>query len=183
MSPELEICQKAFAALESQRSEILARLAEWPTQKLTFRPSPDAWCAVEVLDHIVRAESGTITDIKNGLKQPHPLGGGERPGVALLDRALRSDKRFRVPAGADSIFPDAQATFPDVLSRWERSRQELRHLVEELTPEGARSAVFQHPFAGWMNLAEVLDHFHAHLYHHTLQLARIEECSAARLEA
>jgi hypothetical protein len=178
MSPELEACHEAFAALERQRSETLARLAEWAPDRVTFRPSPDNWSAIEVLDHIVRAESGTITDVKNGLRHPHVLGPEERPGIALLDRALRSNKKFRIPAGAGTVFPDPQTTLPEVLGRWENARQALGCILEELTPEGARTGVFNHPFAGWMTFAEVLDHFDAHLYHHIYQLARLEECFA-----
>jgi hypothetical protein len=177
MSPELESCHAAFAAIETQRRETLARLAEWAPQRVAFRPSRDSWCAIEVLDHIVRAESGTITDVKDGLKHPHPLGPEERPGIALLDRALRSDERFRIPAGSGTILPDTNTTMPEVLGRWEQARKELRQMLSELAPEDARGGVFKHPFAGWMTVAEVLNHFHAHLYHHTYQLARLEECS------
>jgi hypothetical protein len=176
MSPELATCHDAFAALENQRRETLARLAGWPPQMAGFRPSPDTWCAIEVLDHIVRAESGTITDVKDGLRHPHPLGSEERPGIALLDRALRSDKKYRVPAGAGTIFPDPQTTMPEVLMRWQQARTELQNMLAELKPDDAHSGVFQHPFAGWMTFAEVLDHFHAHLYHHIFQLVRLEDC-------
>jgi hypothetical protein len=183
MSIELDRCHRAFSELENQRRETLARLAEWPQQKVGFRPSPGAWCAIEVLDHIVRAESGTITDVRNGLEHPQPLGSEERPGIALLDRALRSDKKFRVPAGAGTIHPDPQTTLPEVLTRWEHAREELERMVSDLTQEQALGGVFHHPFAGWMTFADVLDHFNAHLDHHLHQLTRLEVSSASHLTA
>lgn len=178
MDAEVQRCYEAFTAMETQRTELLGRLAKWTPQRIAYRPTPDSWCAIEVLDHIVRAESGTIADLKSGLQHPHPIGPGERPGIALLDRALRSDKKFPIPAGSEKIFPDASTTFPDVLQRWDKARKELDEMLRRLTPAVACCAVFHHPFAGWMTFAEVLHHFHAHLYHHTHQLARLEEGSA-----
>lgn len=128
---------------------------------------------VEVLDHIVKAESGTIADLRLGLRDPHALGDEERPGIAALDRALRSDQTFKVPAGAVAILPDSQAALSDVAARWEDARKALRSILEGLAPDEVRCGVLCHPFAGWMTVAEVLDHFSAHLYHHGFQLERL----------
>jgi hypothetical protein len=177
MTPELESCHRAFAEIEIQRRQTVAKLDDWAPHQVSFRPEPGAWCAIEVLDHIVRAESGTITDLKAGLQHPHPLGPEQRTNVAALDRALRSDKRYRIPAGSASIRPEPETTLPEVLSRWEQARKELGRVLTELKPEDAVAGVFQHPFAGWMTFAEVLDHFSAHLYHHSFQLARLESAS------
>jgi DinB superfamily len=175
---ELAECSHAFRELESQRTELLAELATWSPSLLSFRPEPGAWSAVEVLDHIVRAETGTIANVRVGLRTPHILGGEDRPGIAALDRALRSDQSFQVPPGALAIYPDTQTTLPEVLGRWEQARAELRSLVEALAPADAHCGVFCHPFAGWMTVADVLDHFSAHLYHHGFQLARLKATSA-----
>jgi hypothetical protein len=177
---ELAECSHAFRELESQRTGLLAELATWSPSLLSFRPAPGAWSAVEVLDHIVRAETGTIANVRVGLRTPHILGGEDRPGIAALDRALRSDQSFQVPPGALAIYPDTQTTLPEVLGRWEQARAELRSLVEALAPADAHCGVFCHPFAGWMTVADVLDHFSAHLYHHGFQLARLKATSAGQ---
>lgn len=178
MSKDLDTCYRAFAKLETQRAETLASLDEWGSNRVSFRPEPGSWSAIEVLDHIVRAETGTIADVRNGFQNPHPLGAEERPGIAALDRALRSDQRFQVPRVAGTIYPDAQTTLPDVSQRWKHARVELERLLAELTPHVACCGVFCHPFAGWMTFADVLDHFSAHLYHHGFQLARLRVSSA-----
>jgi len=172
-------CSRLFQQLEVQRTGLLAEFSQWPAARLRFRLAPHAWSVVEVLDHIVRAESGTIADIRAGLLRPHPLGSEERPGVAALDRALRSDRAFTVPAEAPEIHPDAQATLADVAPRWEKARAELAAILATLAPDATRCGVFQHPFAGWMTVAEVLEHLHAHLYHHQFQLARLRLSSEA----
>ncbi|WP_158794488.1 DinB family protein [Granulicella sp. L60] len=178
MSVELSECSRIFRELETQRAELLAELAGWSPSRLSFCPADGAWSAVEVLDHIVRAEAGTIGDIRAGLQNPHALGSEERPRIAALDRALRSDQSFQVPPGAQAIYPNAQTTFSEVAGRWEQARTQLGSVVEALAPQDACCGVFCHPFAGWMTVADVLEHFSAHLYHHGFQLARLRVSSA-----
>jgi DinB superfamily len=178
LAVELAVCSRIFRELETQRTHLLAELAGWGNSRLSFRPAPSAWSAVEVLDHIVRAETGTIANVRTGLQNPHALGSEERPGIAALDHALRSDQYFKVPATAGGIHPDAQTTLSNVESRWEQARAELKSLLEAFAPSDVRCGVFCHPFAGWMTFAEVLDHFSAHFYHHGFQLARLREGSA-----
>ena len=178
MSEELDTCYRVFAKLETQRIETLGELCDWSPRRASFRPAPGSWSATEVLDHIVKAETGTIDNVRVGLRNPHILGTEDRPRIAALDRALRSDQSFRVPPGADTILPDAHITLPEVAHRWVQARVELGRLLQELAPHDTRCGVFCHPFAGWMTFAEVLNHFSAHLYHHGFQLARLRASSA-----
>ena len=179
MPSEFAKCSELFEELETQRIELLAELQQWPVEGLRFRPQAGAWSAVEVLDHVVRAEAGIIANLLGGLEQLHVLGDEERPRIAELERALRSDQRFQVPPGAAAIHPDAQATLPEVAARWEQARAELRSILGTLAPEHASCGVFCHPFAGWMTVADVLRHFSAHLYHHGYQLERLRAGFAA----
>lgn len=172
-------CSRTFRELEVRRAELMSEFAGWPPSRLRFRPAPGTWSVVEVLDHIVKAESGTVADVRAGLQNPQALGDVERPGIAALDRALRSDQKFTVPASAASIHPDAQTTFADVASRWEHARAQFRSLLGTLSPKDTHCGVFHHPSAGWMTVADGLDYFAAHLYHHGFQLARLRESSAA----
>jgi uncharacterized damage-inducible protein DinB len=168
----LDSCFQAWERIEAERHALMAKLADWPADCLRYRPAPAAWSAPEVLDHLVRAEAGTIADVAAGLKAPHPLGDEQRPGIAALREALRCDARYQVPADATMIHPDTQSNVDEVTSRWEQARQRLRSLLENLTPQDTRVGVFHHPFAGWMTVHEVVEHFSDHLYHHQFQLAR-----------
>ena len=173
MTGQLSGCFEAFRPIEAERNLVLTQLEGWSAERLRFRPTPKAWSAIEVLDHVVRAETGTIADVQAGLQNPRILGSELRPRVEELDRALRSEQFFLVPAGAEAIHPDAQTTWPQVVLRWQHARTEARSLLEGLTPAHACCGVFCHPFAGWMTVHEVLEHFSAHLCHHRFQLRRI----------
>jgi uncharacterized damage-inducible protein DinB len=168
-----------FERLEDERRRLLFDLSQWPTAHLNFRPAPGTWSVVEVLDHVVRAEAGTIADVRKGLDIPHALGSEDRPGITALRRALLSDNTFQVPAGAGAIIPDAQTTFAEVINRWEEARRELRSILETLDPAQLGCGVFQHPFAGWMTVTDVLDHLSDHLHHHRFQLSRLQASCGA----
>ncbi len=178
MDMELVECSRRFEELERERAELLAELGEWPAGRLNCRPEAGAWSAVEVLDHLVLAEAGTTDDMRETLKAPRVLGDEARPMVAALERALRSEKRFTVPAGA-GIHPDAGTSYAEVVRRWDAARAALGAMVAGLSEEEARCGVFEHPFAGWMTMREVLGHMADHLYHHQFQLERLRVSSAS----
>jgi uncharacterized damage-inducible protein DinB len=182
MPNEVAECCRMFEEIERERLELVRELGEWPVERQNFRPAEGAWSAVELVDHVVRVESLTIGDMREGLRRPRVLGEGDRPKIAELERALRSEKRFRVPAGQGGIYPEAQTTWAEVTERWKESRVELRGVVERMGPDEARWGVFEHPFAGWMTVEEVLKHFSDHLYHHQFQLARLRMSWAERME-
>jgi uncharacterized damage-inducible protein DinB len=166
-------CFHAFELLEADRVRVLAQLAEWPQECISFRPTPNAWSAPEVLDHIVRSETGITGRMRRGLESPHIFAGEDRSKVETLYQALRSNQSFQVPAGAATAHPDPQTTLSEVTSRWQQSRMELRSFLESLTAADLGYGLFCHPFAGWMTCGEVLEHFSTHLYHHEFQLARL----------
>lgn len=174
-------CVGKFEEMEQERARLVAELSAWTPAQLGFRPAAGTWSAVEVLDHVVLAEAGTTEDMRVSLKTPRVLGDEARPKVAELERALRSKKRFTVPAGA-GIEPRAETSFAEVVGRWDAARAELRLMVEGLRDEEVRCGVFCHPFAGWMTMGEVLGHMGDHLYHHEFQLARLRESLASMQE-
>jgi uncharacterized damage-inducible protein DinB len=173
MNTELADCFHTFESLEADRTRVLAQLAEWPAGCINFRLAPGAWSAPEVLDHIVRSETGITTMMRRGLSSPHTFGEQDRSKLEALYEALRSDRYFQVPPGAEAAHPDPQTTLPDVASRWQQSRMDLRSFLESLTAANLGCGLFCHPSAGWMTCGEVLEHFSTHLYHHEFQLARL----------
>jgi hypothetical protein len=46
-------------------------------------------------------------------------------------------------------------------------------MLESMGPEEVQLGLFEHPYAGWMTVEEVLKHFSDHLYHHQFQLERL----------
>jgi hypothetical protein len=169
-----------FERLEAERAAVLEDLATWPAGSVEFRPADGGWTAVEVLDHVVGSGSGTFAGLRAGLERPHRIVPEDERKVEALEQALRSENRFKVPAGG--IHPEQSVTLDEVTGRWAEARQQLRAVLESMREEQVELGVFEHPFAGWMTVDEVIDHCSDHLFHHQLQLERLRAAWASRPE-
>jgi hypothetical protein len=99
----------SLSALENQKAEILASLAAWPASQLTYRPTPTAWSAAEVLDHVVRVEREILAAALRGVVTPRRRGVRDRVGFVLLDWLFRSKRRVRVPTSVPEVLPSPNA--------------------------------------------------------------------------
>lgn len=170
-----------FAVLEQQRTDLLRTVGAWPAADVAFRPTPGAWSAAAVLDHLVRTERGILAAAARGLDAPHPLGVRDRMGTWFLDRLFRSDRRVRIPASAAAgIGPDPEADLVRVTGEWDAARGDLARFLAPLTPSQGRAGVFRHPVGGWMSVSGVLRFFWVHAHHHGFQLARLRAAAARR---
>lgn len=169
-----------FEALEVQRHELLADVGAWTPAQLAYRPSPRAWSAPEVLDHLVRAEAGILAAARDGVRAPHRVGVRDRAGFAFIDWLFRSDRRVRVPASAAGVLPDSAADLAGVRRRWDATRAELGAFLAPLAPEQLGRGVFRHAVSGWMTVPQVLRFFEVHAHHHGFQLARLRADAGVR---
>ena len=172
-----------FEELEQQKVEILALIASWPPSLLDFRPAENEWSAIEVLDHIVRAEAGIIALAQRGLSKPHAIGIRDRLGYAFLGKVFQTDRKVGVPRSAKMILPDRQATLPDVCARWDESRVQLAALLSDAAPEHDRMGIFRHPVSGWMTMPQLVHFFWLHVHHHRFQFERLKAASTKSLAA
>lgn len=166
-----------FATIERQKAELLASIEQWSEHRLAFRPAHDAWCAIEVLDHLVKVESEVITATRRGLLSPHPIGLRDRLGFFFLDRVFRSKTKVKVPRSATKVLPDLTCTLDMLRERWLSTRTDLARLLAQLEPAELELGVFRHPVSGWMSVPHILRFFSAHIQHHGYQLARIRVAS------
>src|SRR5947209_570255 len=86
--------------LGEQKADMLASLEAWPAGLRVARPAAGGWSAVEVLDHLVRTESGITRYARAGLKASKKIGARDRLGFLLVERVFLSQRKVKVPAGA-----------------------------------------------------------------------------------
>ena len=166
-----------FDHLEKQKSQTLALLADWSPARLAYRPTADAWSAIQVIDHIVRAESAMVAAARRGLQKPHRIGVRDRLGYLFVYSLFRSARRVKVPGSVAQVLPDANVDFASVRLRWNDAREDLARLLSQVTPDQLRAGVFRHPVIGWMSVPRILGFFAVHIHHHAFQLARIRAAS------
>ena len=174
-----------FAKLEQQKAETLELIDAWPPARLAYRPAPADWSATEVLDHIVRVESEITHAMRHGIQNPHRLGVRDQLRSWMIYWLFRTNRRVRVPRSASQVLPRPDASVLDIRQRWDATRDALRGLLTDITPDQRRGGVFRHPVSGWMSVSQVLRFFSVHIHHHRFQLARLHaayESSHARAD-
>ena len=87
-----------FGPLRRQKHAFLSELQGWIPAQTSFRCAPGSWCALEVLDHVVKAERGILADIQWNLLEPKDVPAvspdSERPlDLVHAHTAARSSSR------------------------------------------------------------------------------------------
>jgi uncharacterized damage-inducible protein DinB len=159
--------------LEQQKSELLAKVRAWPDALRTTRPRDVGWSALQVLDHLVRTESGICGVMARGLAEPARIRMRDRVGFAFVDWVFRSRLRVKMPASVrDVLSPGDAPELSDIEHRWDAARSNLAEIVD--CGRECSGGVFRHPVGGWMTLEQVLRFFGAHMVHHGFQLESIK---------
>jgi uncharacterized damage-inducible protein DinB len=152
-----------FKTLQEKTKTLLAYVQPWTSEQLTFRPAPNSWSTLDVLDHLSKVEQNILNAIK--LNLPH----GQ--AIPLKDRIAGTF--IKVPPGS-KVHPDPTPHLPTITQRWTKAQNEMAELLTTLSPSQKQTGLFQHPVSGWMTISQTLDFLHAHLRHHEYQLATIK---------
>lgn len=162
-----------FAALERARGALIAELRGYSDDALNAPPAPGAWSALQTVQHVIRAEQGTVAYV--GKKTAHPEAVERAPLKATLRSAvltlfLRSPLRFAAPPFTAEIPP--RSTLAETAALWETARGELEELLRTFPPELRGASVFRHPRLGPMRLPHALRFMREHLRRHRGQIDR-----------
>jgi uncharacterized damage-inducible protein DinB len=163
--------RKLLARIESHRREIVAEADRLTAEQLTFRPAPNAWSALDVLEHLVKVEEAIAPRVRP--REPRGLVEAARTKAALgLMRVLfMIRRRIRVPV--QGILPLGGVTLGDLVGRWEAAQTALRERLETFGPEDWSRPMMRHPAIGRLTPTETLTFIHWHMAHHQRQIARI----------
>lgn len=170
VSPELK---RRFAKLEGQKRAVVAEVGALSAAQLNFRPGSGVWSVLDVVDHLIKVETGWLGAVRTELPDGKPVTLRDRVGAMVVNGVMRSPIRVRVPAGAEMVLPAPAVDREEAGARWDGVREEMVGLLSSLTPSQLRCGVFRHPVSGWMTVAGSLDFLSAHLRHHEYQLGRL----------
>lgn len=170
----------ALSTLDRDRATFLAACDALSPAQRAFRPSPGAWNADEVAEHLARVDTGMLLLLN---KQ---VGAGEarrdigRPSwirQALVTRFMRSDRKTRIPpAVAPRVAPvgadpdESRAVLAASPAAWAA-------FVARVPPGLERTALWKHPVGGAYTAAQAVGFHAAHFDHHMRQLARIRSAA------
>ncbi len=171
-----EQLQQRFERLERTRRDVVARLEGHDRARLNRPRADGGWSALQVLHHVIAAESGTLRYISKKM-----LAGASLPRAGLSSRLRRftlqmafvSPLRFRAP-GVTADVPD-EVDPAELLASWDEARGGWRRLLDEFPEEILDRMVFRHGMVGLMGLRDTLDFLQSHLDHHARQVERLLE--------
>jgi len=158
--------------MHGQRSALLDELARLPSEQLAFRPAPESWSTLEVLEHLVRVEEVVVLRASQQPPSRSLRQGLRAAGSMVLVRlALGAGIRIKVPSKA--VLPQGNATLPELRERWDRVRNKLEAVLADHSRRDLRRPMMRHPLCGWLTPIQTLTFLEQHVTHHTRQLGRI----------
>ncbi len=170
MPPDLSV---ALQALEAQRQAILHDLATWDEAARAARPRPGKWSALEIAEHLVLAERVILQDLPPaGALVARPREFKHRSLYWVVVAILR----FRIPVKVPTrrMAPAGGRSLAEITALWDENFRWLRAHAQALEPGDEARAVFRHPVAGPITLAQALRMAQLHLAIHLRQLQQLK---------
>lgn len=165
--------EQEFLKAERVRKTMLDYADRFTEEELSRRPGEDRWSVKHVIAHLLEAEALSLGFIEKEAAKKDEL---KKSGVKeffyslLLKWALRSPKRFKAPARLKVEFPDRR--YVDLKQEWNALRIRMRKMLENFPTDAFRACVFEHPFAGPMNIVQAIRFITEHVRHHQGQVHR-----------
>ena len=168
----LDHIQTRYDSLSLKFEALLQRLDSQPDETLSFKAGPDKWSVVEVVEHLVIAETGLLEALSTNIP------------VSTLDPAAQTPEKHQrvikvmqrdieVDVPHESLEPQGRIPLADLLSQWNDIRQKLPGLLAQIKPETEDDSVFRHPYGGPLNIADTLEFFEVHFDNHMRHIDRI----------
>jgi hypothetical protein len=151
------------------RAALLDRLRLAAPAHLLARPRPDGWSILEILEHLVLAEQAVLQDWPDFAEltgKERTLGNRLRYLLVML--VLKARIRVRVPSR--KMVPVGGQTFAELEERWKKSEAWLQAYVAQLDANGLQKAVFRHPVAGPVTVAQAIRMNLVHVRIHRRQI-------------
>ena len=166
--------EKRWKLLDADWAQTMQLLQGLTKDQFAWNPDDGQWSIDQVMDHLYKAESGSLAYLKKKTSGDAPL---PQTGVVhelkwqAVKRALVSKKKWKAPAVVAAIPPVED--HDKLMSDFNTTRAECRIYVEGLDMKLRTAEVFRHPIAGRMSVYRMLDFFIYHFRHHNYQIDRI----------
>ena len=159
--------------MERRRAALLARIAPLSAEQLGYRPSPEHWHVLDVLEHVIIIEEGILRAVGT---RPGPLPATTRLQGSLRLAALRLYLRAggRIRAPTRGILPRGGVTLSELRERWDRTRAGYRTALEAFDRTDLVRPMMKHPIIGKLTPVQTLTFLDAHQAHHGRQIERLQ---------
>ena len=164
--------KEKFDSLTNKRDVLLQKLDSLSTETLNFKAGPDKWSVVEVVEHLVIVEEDLLLQVSRSTTDSpldHKLKSREKYNTVI--KVMERDIPVDVPDKRAE--PQGRLTLDELLSRWVSIRKKLRGVLAEIHLAKKDHLIYQHPFAGPLDISETLHFFDVHFDNHMRHIERI----------
>lgn len=162
--------------MDRDLQELLDQLAPLGHDTLNRKPADGGWSALQVMHHLILAETGSLNYVKKKLSfnpnlQNAGLGGGFRQFILRFYLGLPF--KFKAPKGVgDDVLPQ-ESDFQETARKWQENRKDLQDYLSSLPDAYFDKDIYKHPFAGRMSLEGMVRFFDSHFERHRKQIERV----------
>ncbi len=167
--------QLLFDSLESERANLLTSLKNLSADKQRHAPA-GKWSIQQILAHLIAAEKLSIMYLQKkmlGIAEAENTGLWEEVKMILLRLSQRLPFKFKAPRTVIENTP-SYASFDELVADWDKTRAELKTLLEKFDDAQIKKLIYKHVRAGRLNIQHALMFFHEHIVHHTPQINRLK---------
>lgn len=167
--------QLLFDSLESERVPLLTSLKNLSADKQRYAPV-GKWSIQQILAHLIAAEKLSIMYLQKkilGILEAENTGLWEEVKMILLRLSQRLPFKFKAPRTVIENTP-SYASFDELVTDWDKTRAELKALLEKFDDNQIKKQIYKHVRAGRLNIQHALMFFHEHIVHHTPQINRLK---------
>ena len=166
--------QERWQQLSAAKTEMW-QLVDSITEENLHTPEPHNWSAVQVIEHLLASEGGTVGYMlkksSGGWDSLEVTGEQHEASSKAINERLHSNERYKAP---DVLpVPPNTTSKEELLNQWNVLRTKLEAFLNGIEEQHLDKLVFRQPAAGMLNVVHTLEFMDAHLRHHLPQLHRI----------
>ena len=161
------------ARLDATHAELHAAVAALPAEARDRRVAEDRWSAAEVVDHLLRVETGVVKLMHRLVAAAREQGVGPETGTAPVPGtasfAVLADRSRRIPA-PEFVMARPDATMASALPAFDAARGALLEAVRAGDDLALGAVRWTHPVLGELDTYQWLLFVAEHEARHTAQI-------------
>ena len=165
--------KKQFDMIESRRKKLLDELKKYPDELLNKKPLPEAWSAIQVMEHLMISEEASLKYLQKktlDTSRAAPAGFKSASKLFLLNLSFFMPVKYKAPAVLNPS--EGFISLKEIESKWTKIREDIFQLTDSLNDAELKKELWKHAFAGKMNIYQMLDFFNTHFERHRKQIER-----------
>ena len=144
-----------FGVIDETRAKIYSLVEGLSEEQLTARPNPNAWTALEIIEHLALIEGRLVQLMTMMLTKAESAGAGKTDAPIeiepfTLDEFVERSRNEKYTA-PEVVRPSGKISLAEALAQLRRSREELQSLRRRIETTDLSNVTYPHPAFGPLN--------------------------------